>query len=430
MKKVCLISLGCEKNLVDSENILALLSFLGYEIVKDINDAEYVFINTCGFINSAKKESLDTIFSCLSFKDKKVIVTGCLAERYEKILRKEIPEIDLLIPIKKYNNFIDLLKQIDSNISLSGGLDDKKRIISTLPFSAYLRIGDGCDNCCSYCAIPLIRGPFRSRPLKDIEDEAIRLSNQGVKEIIVLEQDTSKYGIDLCNGESLIDVLKVLVDNNKIESIRLLYLYPDEVSDELIDYIAKHSKIAPYFDIPIQHSENRILKAMNRRGDKRFLIDLFNKIRTKIPKCILRTTIMVGFPGENNKDFNNMLKFLDKIKFDHLGAFTYSREEDTPSYNFPHQVREKTKQKRLDILMKHQQKISYQLNKKHVGEIMEGYVVGNHKDEYLIRTYWNAPDDVDGKIYMAGLKSHQIGDKIKIKITDAFVYDLIGEEVN
>ncbi len=428
MKKVSLISLGCSKNLVDSENILGLLKNDGYEITNLPEQADIIFINTCGFINSAKKESLDTIFNVLKYK-KKVVVVGCLAQRYEAILKSEIPEADLIIPIRDYNNFNERLKLIDEELTKSGGVCEQYRLLSTGPFSAYLRIGDGCDNCCSYCAIPLIRGRFHSRPLLDIKKESYSLTNQGVKEIIVLEQDTSKYGADLSNGLSLIDVLQTLLDNQQIESIRLLYLYPDEISDALIDFIAKHPRIAPYFDIPIQHSESHILKAMNRRGDKRFLRSLFNKIRQKIPHAVLRTTIMVGFPSENNRDFKNLLSFLDEIRFDHLGAFSYSREEDTPAYHFSHQVREKTKQKRLDILMKHQQKISYQQAKKHVGETMEGYVVGEHNGEYLIRTYWNAPDDVDGSIFMKPCHKHRIGDKIKCRITQAFVYDLLGEEI-
>lgn len=428
MKKVSLISLGCSKNLVDSENILGLLKNDGYEIVNLKEQADIIFINTCGFINSAKKESLDTIFDALKYK-KKVVIVGCLAQRYETILRNEIPEADLIIPIRDYNNFNDRLKLIDRELNKSGGVCEQYRLLSTGPFSAYLRIGDGCDNRCSYCAIPLIRGRFHSRPITEIKKEAASLAAQGVKEIIVLEQDTSKYGADLSNGLSLIDVLQALLDNQKIESIRLLYLYPDEVSDALIDFIANHPRVSPYFDIPIQHSESRILKAMNRRGDKRFLRSLFNKIRQKIPNAVLRTTIMVGFPSENNRDFKNLLSFLEEIRFDHLGAFSYSREEDTPAYQLPHQVREKIKQKRLDILMKHQQKISYQQAKKHIGETMEGYVVGKHNDEYLIRTYWNAPDDVDGSIFMKPLKKHHIGDKIKCRITQAFVYDLLGEEI-
>lgn len=428
MKKVSLISLGCSKNLVDSENILGLLKNDGYEIANLPEQADIIFINTCGFINSAKKESLDTIFNALKYK-KKVVVVGCLAQRYEAILRREIPEADLIIPIRDYNNFNECLKLIDTELTKSGGVCEQYRLLSTGPFSAYLRIGDGCDNCCSYCAIPLIRGRFHSRPLLDIKKESYSLTNQGVKEIIVLEQDTSKYGADLSNGLSLIDVLQTLLDNQQIESIRLLYLYPDEVSDKLIDFIANHPRIAPYFDIPIQHSESRILKAMNRRGDKRFLRSLFNKIRQKIPHAVLRTTIMIGFPSENNRDFKNLLSFLDEIRFDHLGAFSYSREEDTPAYYLPHQVREKTKQKRLDILMKHQQKISYQQAKKHVGETMEGYVVGEHNGEYLVRTYWNAPDDVDGSIFIKALHTHHIGDRIKCRITQAFVYDLLGEEI-
>ena len=428
MKKVALISLGCAKNLVDSENMLGLLIKNNYEIVNNKDDADILIINTCGFIESSKKESIDTILDNIN-KNQKVVVTGCLVNRYKDELVKEIPEVDLWIPIRDYPRFTQLLAALDQDITNYEGLNDNYRLVSTGSYSAYLKIGEGCSNCCTYCAIPLIRGPYVSRPYEDIISEARKLANDGYKELIVLEQDTTRYGLDLKEKKTIVDLLKGLLEIKELAFIRLLYLYPDEITDELIDLIAKEERLTPYFDIPIQHSEDKILKAMNRRGNKAYLTNLFKKIKTKIPNAILRTTVMVGFPGETKKEFDNLINFVKEVKFDHLGAFTYSREEGTKSYDFPHQVRETTKQKRLDELMSLQQKISYDLNKKHIGEVMKGLVVGKENGYYLLRSYFNAPDDVDGKILFRASKEHQEGDITEVKITESYVYDLYGEEI-
>ncbi len=428
MKKVALISLGCAKNLVDSENMLGLLIKNNYQIVNNKDDADILIINTCGFIESSKKESIDTILDNIN-KNQKVVVTGCLVNRYKDELAKEIPEVDLWIPIRDYPRFTQLLATLDQDITNYEGLNDNYRLVSTGSYSAYLKIGEGCSNCCTYCAIPLIRGPYVSRPYEDIISEARKLANDGYKELIVLEQDTTRYGLDLKEKKTIVDLLKGLLEIKELAFIRLLYLYPDEITDELIDLIAKEERLTPYFDIPIQHSEDKILKAMNRRGNKAYLTNLFKKIKTKIPNAILRTTVMVGFPGETKKEFDNLINFVKEVKFDHLGAFTYSREEGTKSYDFPHQVREATKQKRLDELMSLQQKISYDLNKKHIGEVMKGLVVGKENGYYLLRSYFNAPDDVDGKILFRASKEHQEGDITEVKITESYVYDLYGEEI-
>ncbi len=428
MKKVALISLGCAKNLVDSENMLGLLIKNNYQIVNNKDDADILIINTCGFIESSKKESVDTILDNIN-KNQKVVVTGCLVNRYKDELAKEIPEVDLWIPIRDYPRFTQLLATLDQDITNYEGLNDNYRLVSTGSYSAYLKIGEGCSNCCTYCAIPLIRGPYVSRPYEDIISEARKLANDGYKELIVLEQDTTRYGLDLKEKKTIVDLLKGLLEIKELAFIRLLYLYPDEITDELIDLIAKEERLTPYFDIPIQHSEDKILKAMNRRGNKAYLTNLFKKIKTKIPNAILRTTVMVGFPGETKKEFDNLINFVKEVKFDHLGAFTYSREEGTKSYDFPHQVRETTKQKRLDELMSLQQKISYDLNKKHIGEVMKGLVVGKENGYYLLRSYFNAPDDVDGKILFRASKEHQEGDITGVKITESYVYDLYGEEI-
>ena len=429
MKKIALISLGCEKNLVDSENILGLLVKNHYQIVSNKEEADILIINTCGFIESSKRESITTILDNIN-KKPKVVVTGCLVNRYLDELKKEIPEVDLWIPIKDYYRFNKLLATLDEDLTNYEGLNDNYRYVSTGSYSAYLKIGDGCSNCCSYCAIPLIRGPYQSRNYDSIISEAKELAKNGYKELIVLQQDTTRYGLDLKNKKTIVDLLKELLLIPGLEYIRLLYLYPDEVTDELIELIASEEKLTPYFDIPIQHSEDCILKAMNRRGDQQYLRNLFNKIRKRIPNAILRTTIMVGFPGETEKDFKNLLKFIEEIKFDHLGAFKYSKEEGTTSYNYPHQVRETTKQRRLDALMELQQKISYEQNKKHINEIMTGLVVGQENGYYLLRSYFNAPDDIDGKILFSSKRELHEGDKVKVRIKESYVYDLYGELID
>ena len=429
MKKVGIVSLGCHKNLVDSENILGLFDRNEYEITNNPSDADVIVVNTCGFIESSKKESIENILDMVSY-GKKVVVTGCLVERYLNELKKEIPEVDVYIPIREYQNFNKHLSKIDKEIDPCLGLDDDYRIVSTGPFSAYLKIGEGCDNCCTYCAIPLIRGHFRSRPYKEILKEAKNLASNGIKEVVILEQDTTKYGIDLKEDKyDIVSLLNGLLEIKEFEYIRLLYLYPDEISDELIKLIAKEDRLTPYFDIPIQHSENHILKDMNRRGDKEFLRNLFTKIRKEVPNAILRTTVMVGFPGETEEDVDNLIAFMNEIKFDHLGSFKYSREEGTKSFDFANQVSEEDKQARLDKVMHAQQKISYHQNKGHIGEVMEGLVIGKEKDNYLLRSYWNAPDYVDGKIYFTSERNLKLGEKVKVKIENAFVYDLMGSEV-
>ena len=427
MKKVGIVSLGCHKNLVDSENILGLFDRNGYEITNDPENSDVIVVNTCGFVESSKRESIGSILEMLQY-GKKVVVTGCLTERYLEDLKKEIPEVDVYIPIREYPRFNKHLYQIDNSIDKTLGVDDDYRIVSTGPYTAYLKIGEGCDNRCSYCAIPLIRGHFVSRDMSEIIKEAKDLAFNGIKEIVVLEQDTTKYGIDFHDPNiNIVTLLKELLKIDGLEYIRLLYLYPDEITDELIELMGSEPRLTPYFDVPIQHSEDHILKDMYRRGDKQFLLNLFNKIREKVPNAILRTTVMVGFPGETEEDVDNLIEFMNLVKFDHLGAFTYSQEEGTPSAEFPNQIEEDVKKARLDRVMKAQQKISYIQNKKHVGEIMEGLVVGKDRDNYLLRSYWNAPDDVDGKIYFTSEKPLNNGDKVKVKITSAFVYDLMGE---
>lgn len=431
MKKVSLISLGCDKNLVDSENILGLLEKSKYQLASNNEDADILIINTCGFISDAKKESIDKICECIE-TGKKVVVTGCLAQRYYNELKAGFSDVEnlVIIPIRDYYRFNEILSTLDDELKDKSGVSDDYRYISTGDYSAYIKIGEGCSNKCSYCAIPLIRGEFYSKPMDKILKEARLLAEKGYKELIVLEQDTTKYGIDLKSGENIVVLLKELLKIQGFEYIRLLYLYPDEVTDELIDLIASEPRLTPYFDIPIQHSEDKIILAMNRRGNKEYLRNLFKKIRQRVPNAILRTTIMVGFPGETKKDFENLKKFISEVKFNHLGCFAFSREDETPSYNFSHQVRESTKQKRLAELMQLQKDISYENNQAFIGKTMEGLIVGQEAGGFLkLRSYFNAPGGVDGIIIFKPKKKHKEGDKVKIKITKAFTYDLMGEEV-
>lgn len=422
--KFGLVSLGCEKNLVDSELVLGYLKHYGHEITNDPRVADAIIVNTCGFINDSKKEAIETILEMANYK-KKLIVIGCLATRYKEALKKAMPEIDILITLNDYYHFGKYLSSLDPSFK-DDGLSFNHRILSTPSFSAYLRIADGCSNNCAYCAIPLIRGPIKSRYIEDIVLEANNLASSGVREITLLAQDTTKYGIDIYNKVRIVDLLKELLKINQFEYIRLLYLYPDEIDDELIELIGKEKRLTPYFDIPIQHSEDNILKAMNRRGDKKYLLNLFNKIKEKVPLAILRTTIMVGFPGESEEDFLSLVDFIKEVEFDHLGCFTYSKEEDTKSFKYPNQIDEETKKKRKDIIMKEQSRISYRKNKGHIGEIMEGLIVDKKNGSYKLRSYYNAIDDIDGSIIVNSDKELNIGQKVKVKITNAFVYDLLG----
>ena len=427
--KVGLISLGCAKNLVDSEMILSFLDRNEFEIVNDANSADIIFINTCGFIEASKQESINTILEFIP-QNKIIVVTGCLVERYLEDLEKELPEVDLFLPIREYPNMALRLQKVIKNKSLNGHLDLSKRIISTRPFSAYLKISEGCSNCCTYCAIPLIRGSFHSFDKQEVISQALALKEKGVKELVVISQDTTKYGSDIKEYKTdIVDLLKSLLEIKEFEYIRLLYLYPDEISDELIELIGKEERLTPYFDIPIQHASSKVLKAMNRRGDKDFLLNLFNKIKEKVPNAILRTTLIVGFPGESEEDFNELYDFINEVKFDHLGAFTYSREEDTKSYDFDNQIEEKVKKARYRKIMMAQKKISRAKNRSRVGEIHTGLVIDYDylKNIYYLRSHFNAPDDIDGSIIFKSEIPLEEGQKVKVKITGYDSYNLYGD---
>lgn len=426
MKRIGLVSLGCAKNLVDSEQILAMFPRDRFVLTNTPAGADLIIVNTCGFIESAKKESIATILEMAQYQAKLVVV-GCLAQRYHQELVKELPEADLIVPIKDYKELASRLEELLGEKGISP-LNPLRRIVSTAPYSAYLRISEGCDNFCAFCVIPLIRGRFRSRPFEEILAEARILKSQGVKEISLISQDTTVYGSDFPGKKpDIIDLLKGLEDIG-FYSIRLLYLYPSEISDELLDFIASSKQVAHYFDIPVQCASDHMLGAMRRHADAAATLALFKKIRQKCPDAILRTTLIAGFPGETEEDQRQSEAFLREVRFDHMGCFTYSREEGTSGYFLPDQVAEQVKQQRRDRLMALQRKISYELNEGQVGKVYEGLVIGKGKKagEYLFRCVWNAPDDIDGSIYFSSSKELKEGEIVKVRITDAFIYDLYG----
>lgn len=425
--KFGIVSLGCAKNLVDSEEIIGLMKQNQGVLVQDPQDADVIIVNTCGFIESSKQESIDTILEMASYH-KILIVTGCLVERYKDDLEKLIPEVDLFISLKEYPYFSTLISQV-IKAKYDGSLSPLVRELATPFYSAYLKISEGCNNCCTYCAIPLIRGGFRSFPLEELIKEAKVLEQKGIKELVVISQDTTRYGSDLNNGTTTVTLLKELLKIESFDYIRLLYLYPDELSDELIELIGQEKRLTAYFDLPIQHASSKILAAMHRRGDQAFLNQLIEKIRNKVPNAILRTTLIVGFPGETEEDFNELLDFVKKVEFDHLGVFTYSKEEGTESYYYPNQVKESVKKKRLRTIMSEQKKISKKKNLLRIGQIHEGLVTSYNfeKNQYTLRSHFNAPDDIDGNIYFTSKQNLENGSKVKVKILSADSYDLYGE---
>ena len=431
--RICLISLGCEKNLVDSEMILGFFEKNEAEITLDINDANVIVINTCGFITSAKQEAINTIFEALDYQENKakIIVTGCLAQRYLDDLKKEIPEVDLYIPIRDYNNFGNLVKELFNDSKYENqSLNMHNRLLSTPPHLAYLKISEGCNNCCAYCAIPLIRGSFVSRRLEDIVLEFKYLVNSGRKEICLISQDLTKYGIDI--NLTLDYLLKELVKVEGDYKIRMLYLYPDEITDELIKVVKENDKILPYFDIPVQHGSDKILKWMNRRGNQEFINSLIKKIRNEIPNCVIRTTLIVGFPHESEKDFNILKEFIKLNKFDHLGCFTYSKEEGTTSYKMNNQVPEALKEKRMSEIMEIQRWISLNQNKKYLNNIYDCIIESydEENDNYYGRGYMYAPDDIDGTIIIKSNNKLDLYKTYKVKIVDVDFFDIFGEIVN
>ena len=434
--KVGMVSLGCDKNRVDSELILGSINKF-YEITNNPKDAEIIIINTCGFIESAKQESIDTILemaeSKKTHKCKMIIATGCLTQRYGDELLELIPEIDILMGVNDYMklhklivDFIKTEQRVSSTTYKDEGVNEGERILTTNSHTAYLRIAEGCNNFCTYCIIPKIRGKFRSRSKESILAEANSLVNQGVKEIILIAQDLTNYGEDLYGKNQLHVLVNELSEIEGLEWIRLLYCYPEEITDELIEVIANNPKVMKYLDLPIQHISNNILKMMARKTNKETIIDKIDLLREKVPGITLRTSLIVGFPGETEEDFNELCSFLKDYKLDNVGVFTYSQEEGTAAAKLPNQIDEDVKIKRKETLMNIQRGIVRDLNKLKIGNIYDTIIDGSTGEYYIGRNYEMAPE-IDGLIYVTKKKTLKKGDIIKVKITNVMEYDLVGD---
>lgn len=431
MYKVGLISLGCAKNLVDSELILGVLKSANVEIVTDPQEADAIIINTCGFIESARQETVDTILEMKEY-GKKLIVSGCYAERYREKLEQEMPFIDKIITLKDYPKIHLILHDVLSSSELKfQPMNYETRMLVSSNVTPYVKISEGCDNHCAFCAIPLIRGNFRSRDFDEIVKECELLVRNGAKELNLISQDTTKYGVDINPKRTslLPDLLDRITSIDGVVMVRILYLYPDEITDELLELIKSNPKIAPYFDIPIQHISTPIRKRMFRRKDEGFIKSLLMKIRSLIPHAIFRTTLIVGFPGETENDFEQLKTFVKEFEFDRLGVFSYSREEDTAAFDYPDQIDESIKAARLKEIMTIQKRIARKKNKEQIGivhhTIVEAY--DPQSKFYYGRSYAFAPDDIDGYIVFQSSKEIEIGDDVDVLIKDTLGYDLIGD---
>ena len=452
--KVGFVSLGCSKNLIDTEIAIGKFKNNNYKIVNNPSEAEIIVINTCGFIDSAKEEAINTILEMVEYKKQKcryLIVMGCLVQRYYEDLIKELPEVDLFIKLEDYDNFWNIIEDLikrdivtKTKQKLSNKISEMKplpmatseefmdRVITTGDNYAYIKIGEGCSNRCTYCAIPYIRGPFVSRKMEEIIEEAKMLAKKGIKELIVIAQDTTKYGIDIYGEGKLAELLNKLSKIEGIQWIRFLYSYPEGITDELIQEVAQNKKIAKYFDIPIQHISDSILKKMNRKTSKKQITELLEKIRTQIPEVTLRTSLIVGFPGETNDDFKELQEFVSQAKFDKLGAFMYSKEEGTPAEKLPNQIHKNTKKSRYNKIMQEQQKISKQNLENKIGKTYDVLIeeISFDKKFLIGRTMQDVPE-IDGLVYVKVQENdlaveQKIGQIIKCKITEVSNYDLIG----
>ena len=439
--KVGMVSLGCSKNLVDSERMLYKLRSHGYQLVTEPGLADVAVVNTCGFIKSAKEEAIDTILELGKLKEegtlKKIIITGCLVERYKEEAAEQFPEADAVIGIGNTKDIVDVLDHVlegERYVCFAPKLDAElsgERVISTLPFFTYLKIAEGCSNCCTYCAIPMIRGKFRSVPMEDILKEARYLAENGVTELVVIAQDTAQYGKDLYDEQKLPELLSELCRIEGLRWIRTLYCYPERITDELLDVIAREDKLVKYLEIPIQHCNGDILKRMNRWGDTEKLEELFRHIREKVPGIILRTTLITGFPGETEEQFEELAEFVKRVRFDRLGCFAYSREEGTRAYDMPDQIDEETASHRADIIMEQQMLISCENNENLMGAELTAVVEGFDRfgECWFGRTPLDAPD-IDGKVFFTSETPLEIGEYVTIRITDTLDYDLIGEVIS
>lgn len=433
--KVGFISLGCSKNLIDTEMAIGLFKKNNFEIVNDVDKAQIIIINTCGFIESAKQEAINTILEMAEYKEKGVckylIVMGCLVQRYSEELKKSIPEVDLFISINEYENYWDKICKLihkKEDMQNCNNLEYMDRVISTGNKTAYLKIAEGCSNKCTYCAIPYIRGPYVSRKMEDILEEANHLSKMGIEELIVIAQDTTKYGEDIYGEPKLSELLQKLCDIEGFKWIRFLYAYPESITDKLIQTVKENDKICKYFDIPIQHISDSVLKRMNRKatGDK--IENLIKKIKNEIPDVVLRTSLIVGFPGETEEDFNKLYKFVEKGYFDKLGVFMYSKEDGTPASRLKEQIHHNTKKKRYNQIMSNEKEISRKNLEKCIGKTFDVLIenITFDKKYYIGRSYMDIPD-TDGVVIIKNTSNNLLGKFIQCKITGIKNYDLIGE---
>ena len=430
--KIGFVSLGCSKNLVDTEMMIGLAKKSNLEIVNDEKEADIIVINTCGFIESAKQEAINTILEMAEYKNtgncKFLIATGCLVQRYKEELIKSLPEVDLFISVDEYKNFGEILGNLISTKIQRCSLEYEDRYITTGSATAYLKIAEGCSNRCTYCAIPYIRGPYVSRKMEDILEEAKKLNDMGIKEVIVIAQDTTKYGEDIYGKKMLPELLEKLCEFESFKWVRFLYAYPESMTDELIQVVKNNPKICKYFDLPIQHASNKILKVMNRKTTIERIDELLGKIKKEIPDAVLRTSLIVGFPGETEEDFEELYKFVEKTKFDKLGVFEYSKEDGTPAARLENHVPTKIKHARWKKIMELQQKISEEKLRENIGGEFE-VLVERITDKYIIgRTVKDVPD-MDGLIYIKNSTPAKIGEFITCKVTDVKEYDLIGEQI-
>ena len=437
--KIACISLGCPKNQVDLDVMVHILLSAGHETVADLAEADVILVNTCGFIESAKTEAIENILEACSYKqqnpDLKVIVTGCLAERYRSQIEEEIPEVDAVVGCasnKAIDTIVERLFHGEDHLESYGAKKDfplgGKRVIGTPAHYAYLKIAEGCNNRCHYCAIPGIRGPLHSRDMADCVAEARWLAGEGVKELIVVAQDPTAYGEDWGKPGSICELLDKLNKVPGLEWIRIMYAYPERITDEFIAAMKRNEKVVPYLDLPIQHCNDTILKNMNRRSTRAELLEVIGKLRREIPDIALRTTFICGFPGETEEDHEELMEFVDEMEFERVGVFTYSAEEDTPAYSYPDQIPEEVKEERRADVMELQQEIAFEHCENMVGKVLDVMIEGKVADEpaYVGRTYMDAPN-VDGLIFVNADEMLMSGDFVRVKVTGANEYDLIGE---
>ena len=437
MNKIGFVSLGCSKNLVDTENMIGIMTREGYLVVSDPGEADIIVVNTCGFIDSAKEEAINTILEMAEYKQDKckmLVCAGCLAQRYSEDIKRDLPEVDVILGTGSYKDIAVAVKEAMEK-GKSEFLDDinfeigeEERVRTTPPHMAYIKIAEGCDNFCTYCAIPSIRGRYRSRKMESIITEAEKMADEGVREIILVAQDTTRYGVDMYSEKKLPELIRKLCAIEKIKWVRVHYCYPEEIDDELIDVFKTEEKLVKYLDIPVQHGCDSVLKRMGRKTTRAQILDRVNKLRENVPGITLRTSIIAGFPGETEEEFESLLDFVKEAKFDRMGVFAYSKEEGTPAARLPGQIDDNVKEERRDRVMELAREISNEHNESMLGKIVEVVVEGFEDNLYFGRSGGESVD-VDPKIYFGSLDELNEGDFIKVKIVNFDEYDLYGEQV-